>query len=342
MADSCAPGSRPPRVLLIGGGGIGERHLRCFLATGRCAVAVAEVNPDRLAALRAAYGVDGGTDASTLLASGRFDAVVVATPAPLHLPFARLALEHGCHVLIEKPLALELDGIDALLSQARAANRTVAVGYVFRANPLFQAARRHLAERDLLRHIRLATIVSGQPFDLYRPDYTRTYYASPAQGGGAIQDAATHLADLLNWFLGPAQHVAAQAAHLVLPGVTVEDTVNLVSRHPGALASLSLNQFQAANELTATFHMPDRMVRIEAHLGRFGEYSRARPDWAWQTPAKVERDTPFVAQAAAFLDAADGRGPPLCTLDEGVAALHFQLAIRDSSRAHGAAERIPG
>jgi len=151
-------------------------------------------------------------------------------------------------------------------------------------------------------------------------------------GGGAIQDAVTHLGDLMAWFLGPASLVSAQAGHLVLPGVTVEDTVHLFSRHPQALASLSLNQFQAANELTITLNTPDSQIRIESHLQRFGSCTRPEGKWEWHAVPAVERDTPFINQANAFLDAAEGLREPLCSFEAGMDALRFQLAILASQR----------
>lgn len=331
--------SRQHRVLIIGGGGIGERHLRCFLATRRCETVVAEPNPARLAFLRERYCVEGGSDAGALLASGGFNCAVIATPAPLHVPLAEAALRHSCHVLIEKPLSLDLVGVDDLARLAESSGLVAAVAYVYRSNPLLRTARDYVAARHDCSAIRLAVIQAGQPFDLLRPDYAQTYYADTARGGGVIQDAATHLADLLNWFLGPALFVSAQSAHLALPGVTVDDTVNLISRHPHARACVTLNQFQPLNELTISLHFAQCLFRIEAHHGRFGDYCRSTEAWQWTEPPPVGRDTPFTEQAHHFLDAVEGRGSPPCTLREGMDALRFQLAAINSSRADGTTQK---
>lgn len=332
MTISSKPSGKSQRVLIIGGGGIGERHLRCFLSTGRCEVAVAEVNPTRLAELTARYQVTGHTDAVAMLDGGSFDCAVIATPAPLHLAQASAAVIRGCHTLIEKPLSLALTGYKELAALGAATQRVLAVGYIYRAHPLLQQAREFVVQNHGLEQIRQFTITTGQPFDLYRPDYTKTYYANPAMGGGAVQDAVTHLGDLMAWFLGPASLVSAQAAHLVLPGVTVEDTVHLFSRHQHALASLSLNQFQAANELTITLNTSDSLIRIEPHLHRYGRCIRPKGAWEWHTQPAVERDTPFLNQAHAFLDAAAGLREPLCPFSAGMDALRFQLAILASQR----------
>jgi predicted dehydrogenase len=324
------------RVLVIGGGGIGERHVRCFLATGRCTVAVAELNPARLAELTSRYRIPGDTDAIAMLDSGVYDCAVIATPAPLHLAQASAAAIRGCHVLIEKPLSLSLQGCAACADLAATNQRVLAVGYVYRANPVLRQFREFVIQSNGLEQIRQLTINAGQPFDLYRPDYARTYYAKPEMGGGAIQDAVTHLLDLIAWFLGPPSLVSAQSAHLVLSGVNVEDTVHLFSRHQHALACLSLNQFQAANELTVTLNTPDSLFRVEPHLQRFGRYTRQNGEWEWHQQPMVDRDTPFIDQAHGFLDAVEGRGEPLCTFSAGLSALRFQLATlashKDQSR----------
>ena len=65
----------------------------------------------------------------------------------IHIPVARNALEANCHVLIEKPLSVSMDGVDELMQAAIQKERVAAVGYVYRAHPSLTAMRQAIVER---------------------------------------------------------------------------------------------------------------------------------------------------------------------------------------------------
>src|SRR5262245_54890749 len=94
-------------VLVIGVGSIGERHVRCFLATSRAAVAVVEINDELRSTVAGRYGVPQfpTLDAALREPPG---AAVIATPAHTHVPIAQRLVALGIHVLIEKPLSTDL------------------------------------------------------------------------------------------------------------------------------------------------------------------------------------------------------------------------------------------
>src|SRR5207249_3484680 len=107
------------------------------------------------------------------------------------------------------------------------------------------------------------------------------------------------------------------AEHQVLEGVTVEDTVHLLARHGPVMASYSLNQHQAPNELTFTVVCERGTVRCEFHEQRWRWLTEPGGNWHDEVIPALERDTLFIAQANAFLDAALGDAPPPCSLAEG-------------------------
>lgn len=319
-----------PHVLVIGCGSIGERHLRCFLHTGRCRAAVCDTNERLVAEVAARYGVPGYT---SLEAADAFPATawVICTPAHTHLALARRALEAGRHVLIEKPLATGLDGV-AAVREAMAAHPAchVAVAYVFHAMPWLQEMRAALLSGDFGRP-RHASLVAGQHFPTFRPAYRDIYYARHESGGGAIQDALTHSVNAMEWLLGPTTRVYCDAAHQVLEGVEVEDTVNLAVRHGDILAGYCYNQFQAPNELELRVHAERGSLILELHRQRWGWLRHGDSDWTWKT-TPAERDDLFTWQAAAFLDGCAGAASPLARFEEGVQTLKFNLAALESAR----------
>jgi predicted dehydrogenase len=325
---------RRHRVLVVGVGSIGERHLRCFLATKRAEVALVEINPDLRRQVAERYDVDAAfADLSSALASPP-DVAVVATPAPLHVPQAIELVEAGVHVLIEKPLSTSTEGVDRLRQAAEGRGATVGVAYVYRSHPLIRSAREAVASGRFGRPVELVA-VCGQHFPTYRPAYRTIYYKDRATGGGAIQDALTHVINAGEWFVGPVSRVVADAEHQVLEGVEVEDTVHVLARHGDVLASYSLNQHQAPNEMTLTVVCERGVVRCEFHENRWRWAATPGEPWRDEPIAPLERDTIFIAQAEAFLDAVEGRGPFPCSIAEGFQTLRVNLAALASLESRG-------
>jgi len=236
------------------------------------------------------------------------------------------AAEAGSHLLIEKPLSTRLEGLDRLQAVVQGRRLVAAVAYVLRANPVLQAMHDAIAAGRFGEPVQLV-VQCGQHFPTFRPAYRTIYYRDRATGGGAIQDALTHMVNLGEWMIGPADRVVADAAHQVLEGVEVEDTVHLISRHGPVMASFALNQHQAPNETTLTVICRGGTARYEAHRNQWSWTTGPAEPWhdeRWET---LQRDTLFVRQAESFLDAIEGRAAPLCSLAEGIQTLRVNLAV---------------
>jgi predicted dehydrogenase len=314
-------------VLVIGCGSIGERHVRTLLATGRAGVVACDNRPAIREAIASRYGVATTDHWEPALADP------AVSPAPLHVAMATRCLQAGRHVLCEKPLSLNLDGVDALIAARAASQKFCGVAYVLHFLPALSGARAFLqtAPFGAIRHV---AVNSGQHFPQFRPAYREIYYRDRAQGGGAIQDALTHLANAVEWVAGPTQRVYCDADHQVLEGVTVEDTVVVSARNGGALVSYSLNQFQAPNESRWDFHAEMGSVRVETATQRWGSLLRGETEWNWRSAPVPERDAIYLAQANAFLDGCAGLPNPLCTLEEGRQTLRFNVACLESCQSH--------
>ncbi len=317
-------------ILIIGCGSIGERHLRCFQQTGRCAVSVCDANATLLSEVSQRYGVPAFSSFAAALEAQKFDALVICTPANTHLAIAREGAAHGAALLIEKPLSVTLDGIEETRAAIANSGRFVAVAYVYHCFPWIVAAREFLKAGSFGKPLHVS-VVAGQHFPTFRPAYRDIYYARHETGGGAIQDAITHLVNAMEWMIGPMTRVFCDAAHQQLEGVTVEDTVNVTARHGDVLASYAMTQFQAANEAIFEVHCERGSVKIESHAQRWGSIKLGETAWTWHTPPPLERDDLFIAQANAFLDGMEGKSCQLCTFDEAVQTLRFNRAALEST-----------
>lgn len=317
-------------VLIVGVGSIGERHLRCFAATGRVELGLCEANPQLRQAVADRYQVARqDADFEQALAAG-FDAVVICTPAHLHVGMARLAVRSGMHVLIEKPLGTTIEGVDELRQDIVSHKLTAAVAYTLRAHPALARMRDAIGSGRFGKPVQIVA-TTGQNFAFYRPAYREIYYARRASGGGAVQDALTHVINAGEWLVGPTKRVVADLDHKVLAGVEVEDTVHVLTRHAGDVqGSYSLNQHQAPNELSITVACERGTARFESHRNRWRWMTEPGGSWN-DEPIEIDRDGLFVRQASAFLDAIETGGQVLCTFDEGAQTLRTCLAVLASA-----------
>ena len=313
------------RVLVIGCGSIGERHLRCFQRTGHAEPVACEINPTLLQRVREQYQVRSHASLDEALAASGFEAAVVCTPADTHIPVAISLLQHGAHVLIEKPLSVSLDEVASLKQAIAASGKFCAVAYTYHFMPGLREARALLRSGKLGKPLQVV-VTAGQHFPTFRPAYRQVYYTRHETGGGAIQDLLTHFVNAIEWLVGPTTRVFVEAGHQFLEGASVEDTVSLTARHGDVLASYSVNQFQPPNEATYQVHCEQGSVKYEFHEQRWAVWPRGADAWQYHAAPVQERDDLFVAQANAFLDGLEGKRTDLCTVDEAVQTLRVNLA----------------
>jgi predicted dehydrogenase len=319
------------QILIVGCGSIGERHLRCFLKTGRAEVSACDMNPALLEKMRQEYSVPAFNELKEALVSKKFDGVAICTPAHTHIGIARTMIQQGSALLIEKPLSVGFEGIDDLKNEIAKAKKFVGVAYVFHFMPCVQQAREFLLQGTLGKPLQV-TVVAGQHFPTFRPAYREIYYNKHETGGGAIQDALTHVANEVEWLIGPTQKLFCEAAHQSLEGVTVEDTVSVTAKNNGVIVAYNINQFQAPNENTIQIHCENGSLKIEVHEQRWAVFPRGAEKWDYRPAPVTGRDDLFIAQANAFLDGIEGKFNSLCTLDEAVQTLKFNLAALESAR----------
>ncbi len=121
------------KTAVIGVGYLGRYHAEKYAElTESRLLAVVDVNTTRAEALGRELGVEALSDYHHLL--GRVDAVSIAVPTPLHYPIARSFLEHGSHVLVEKPMTSSLQQAQSLIDLARKNRRILQIGHLERFN----------------------------------------------------------------------------------------------------------------------------------------------------------------------------------------------------------------
>jgi predicted dehydrogenase len=132
--------SEPIRIAVIGAGSFGQNHLRVISESARARlVAVVDTDPVRARQAGEKFGITAYTDWCAL--AGQVDAAIVATPTVTHAEIGCGLMRGGVDVLVEKPVAADLEGARRLCEMARESGRILQVGHLEQFNPAILALR---------------------------------------------------------------------------------------------------------------------------------------------------------------------------------------------------------
>jgi len=235
------------RIGVIGAGHMGSLHAEKVArlsaeARSLSLAGVADVVAERARALGGRLEVPGFADNAALLE--RCDAVVVAVPTVDHLAVVRLALEAGCDVLVEKPIAATVEEGEALLDAARARRRVLQVGHLEWFNGALRPIREHIRRPRFVEAHRLG------PF------------AHRATDIDVVRDLMIHDLDILQQLLGEEpQRVEAIGVPVVTSQV---DIANARLTYPGGcVANLTASRVSPTPMRKLRFFQPDGYFSLD-------------------------------------------------------------------------------
>ena len=329
------------RMGLVGLGNIGAYHAE-YLSKGQVAradlAAVCDGVPQRLEdwSQLATFA-----DSDALFRSGLIDTVIIATPSFTHHDLAVAALEQGLHVLVEKPMALQIAECERMLAAASSAQRLLAVMHNNRALETYAKVRSLLQGGELGTLQRLMWVVT----DWFRP---QAYYASGGwratwrgEGGGVLMNQAIHQVDLLQWIAGLPCRVSAHCGIGRHHTIQVEDEVTAYLEYPNGATGLfvaSTGESPGVNRLEivgsrATLTLEDGQISLLRNETDAREYARTtedvfgRPDvWRIQVPTS-DQGTGHVAITQNLVDAILGDAPLLSPGSGAAGAIHLANAM---------------
>lgn len=189
------------------------------------------------AAIEKSWGVPCFDNLETFLGTG-LNAAIIATPSGQHFQQAQALIREGVHVLVEKPICLEVEAAETLVAAAKRHDVRLGVTFQRRADPCYRAIKE--------------TITSGAFGEPTLLSITMPYFRTPAyydsapwrgtyalDGGGVLMNQGVHLADLAVWLFGTVKRVSAFAATRS-HDIEVEDTLSAALEfHSGALGTIS-------------------------------------------------------------------------------------------------------
>ena len=324
---------------LVGASTIAAEHMiDAFRANGGDVVAVMSSDAGRATQYAAKHGIGKATtDLGALVEDKDVDAVYVSTTNELHRDQVFAAAAAGKHVLCEKPLALTLPDARAMVAECR--KRGVVMG----TNHHLRNAATHRAMRDAIKAGRIGKPLFARVFHaVYLPPHLQGWrIEKPNAGGGVIFDITVHDADTLRFVLDDEpQSVTAMTSNGGMSQPGLEDGVMGVIRFSSGL----LAQFHDA------FTTKYATTGFEVHGDKGSLIAR---DCMTQAPTgdvllrsaageealKLDHEQLYVRSVRLFQSAAEGRGAPSATGEDGIKSLSVALSTLEAGRS-GAATPI--
>ncbi len=183
------------KILIAGCGSIGKRHARILASLGVKNIMAYDNKKDQVVNLiNEIPGVNQVNSYEEGIENA--DAVFILTPTKLHIPMAIQAINAGCHVFIEKPLSVNMEGVSDLKELAEKTGKKVMIGLCTRYHEGIIKAKQLLDSGKIGRLVSTRNMV-GEHFPDVHPEYKSLYYAKYS---GAFE--LMHDLDLALWFAG--------------------------------------------------------------------------------------------------------------------------------------------
>lgn len=326
------------RLLLVGYGSIGKRHLRIARASlpdADIRILRHHLNDDPVELANGSFG--------TLEDALAFQpqAAIIANPAPFHVNTAMALADIGCHLLVEKPLSDCLTGVADLLDRVRARQCILQVGYNLRYVPSLIEYRSRIAA-GAIGNVLSVRCEIGQYLPTWRPDsdYRDTVSARSDLGGGVLLELS-HELDYLRWVFGEIASVNARLSRQSALQIDVEDTAHIIigfaPQADGHTCTAVLSMDFIRHDTTRTcIAIGDKgSLRWNGLTGEIDQRPADSASWIGVYHHAHQRDDSYVAQWGHFLASVAARSTPLVCGEDGMAALAIVEAVRSSSRAHG-------
>ncbi|MFQ5796435.1 MAG: Gfo/Idh/MocA family protein [Candidatus Bipolaricaulia bacterium] len=217
---------------VIGTGLMGSVHAKVYAQLPNAhLVAIADVNQERLERVSEALGVQGFTDYNELLERKDIDAVSICVPDHLHRDPTIVAADQGKHILLEKPIATNLEDAQAIIAACQRNGVKLMVGHLLRFDPRYANVKEAIDRGDLGEIIHISA---------HRNSPVTEGPARYAPGTSLTLHVVVHDLDLIHWYANSQPvRVYAERVREILKEKEMDDAISaLLKFESGMVANL--------------------------------------------------------------------------------------------------------
>ena len=302
-------------VGVIGVGAMGVHHARVYSELENAnLVAISDLMRDKSEEVAKEYSAKGFVDYMDILKMPEIDAVSVCVPTTHHFNVVMDAIEHGKHVLVEKPIAFTLREAEAMVKAAKDEGVKLATGHVERFNPAVGKAK-ELIKDDVIGEVVSASAKRVGPFPPRIKDV------------GVIIDLAIHDVDIMyHLFDSPISRIYANMGSR-LEKCEYEDHAEIMSSFKnGIIGMLEVNWLTPYKKRKLEVTGVDGIISIDYIDQTVHVYGKSTQN------VDIEYKEPLREELNSFLNAVDNGEEPKITGKDGIYALKVVTAAMKSAK----------
>jgi predicted dehydrogenase len=323
------------RILIVGYGSIGKRHLRI----AREYFPDADIRVLRHKIINTPPKHSNGTFTNISEAvSFNPQIAVIANPATFHIQMAQALAEAGANLLIEKPISSTLSGVKHLIKTVEEKSLILLVGYNLRFLRSLQFFKEQL-DKSIVGKVLSVRCEMGNYLPSWRPEsnYRDGVSASKELGGGALLELS-HELDFLRWIFGDVEWVKSTLSQQSSLDIDVEDTVHLTlgftSKTKGyqLIGSVNLDFIRHDVTRTCTVIGEKGSLQWNGITDQVLLYKACASEWTELATFISNRDDSYISEWGNFEDCLLKNGSPVVTGTDGLKVLQIIEAARKSSK----------
>lgn len=340
------PAEKVIDIAIIGAGLIGPRHAKSVDASSEAKLLCLIDPRPEAQEVAETFGVPIFESIKRMVAEGfRPDAAIVCTPNSTHVAVSLELLKEGIHVLVEKPISIDLASGKQLIDAASEAGRHLLVGHHRRFNPYVAATKRALCSGAIGKSIAISGLwTTCKPDPYFKPP---TDWRAKAESGGPILINLVHEVDILQYIMGPIVRVHAEKT-ISQRGHDAEEGAAILLRFASGVvgtfilsdATPSHHFFESGTgENPLMPHTGEDFYRIFGSEGTLSvgdmklHRHREGDERSWSRLLRVENvpvssKVPFDEQMANLVGVIRGTETPRCTGEDGLRALVVCDAVK--------------
>ncbi len=215
------------KLLIVGSGSIGRRHTKNARKLG-VSVVICDTDFERAKEVAEEVGAEGCYSSYQEACEKEKDiaVAVIATPSQFHIEQAIFLSNREVHILVEKPLAVEMNGIDSLIKIIHEKNVVAMMAQSYRFHEGYLLIKKMLNDQ-VIGKVYHVNLFGGHYLPDWHPmiDYRIEYTAQKKLGGGALLTSMSHTFDSVCWLFGEVQELIGWKAKLSDLEIDVDDSV---------------------------------------------------------------------------------------------------------------------
>lgn len=318
------------KILVIGYGSIGKRHVSNLLKINNNQISICTRNKDIEKIKKKNVKVFETVNDAL---KEEFDVVVICNETSLHVKTALKFAEKGCHIFFEKPISDSLEGISKLRKIIKKKKLISMVGCNMRFLPGIKLMKK-LIEKESIGRIFSVLVENGSYMPDWHPweDYRRSYAGSKKLGGGVVL-TQIHEYDYLFWFFGKVDEVYAINGKFSDLNIDVEDlSASLLKFKKKIIVEVHLDYFQKPSHRTCKIIGTKGQIKWEWEKDHVKIFNYKTKKWTTKNlDNKFDRNQMYVDEMKYFLNCIKTKKNPMNSINDALKIQEIALAIKKSS-----------